>query len=226
MINILCACEESQTVLKAFKKYSDVNIYSCDLQECSGGLPGSHIVGDCITLLGGGEFITQDGQKHFISNWDCLLAFPPCTYLSCAGAVNLLDKNHNIIDYKRYNNGVKAALFFNKLLNADIPFVCVENPRPIGLFNLPRPNQYVSPHFFGSDYSKRTYFWLKQLPPLMYTNICINPSTCTKSRWFTNGNNKYNNYRQKNRSKFFPEVAEAMATQWIEVLREGVKGNV
>lgn len=216
MYNILCACEESQVVLKAFMDYPNVNVFSCDIQSCSGGLPNRHICADVLTVLNAPcNFTTLDGKNHFVSRWDLVIAFPPCTYLSCAGAINLLDKNHNIIDYERYQRGLSAVEFFMQFYNCKVKYVCIENPRPIGIFNLPRPSQYINPAFFGSDYSKRTYIWLKNLPPLMFTFITVNPKTTIQSSWYMSGTGAY---RQKNRSKFFACVAEQMAKQWYEVL--------
>lgn len=218
MYNILCACEESQTVLNAFMKYDNVNVFSCDIQCCSGGLPGYHICADVLTVLNTPcNFNTQDGKSHCVSRWDLIIAFPPCTYLSCAGASNLMDKNHNIIDYERYQRGLSAVDFFMQFYNCNAKYVCIENPRPIGIFNLPRPTQYINPCFFGSDYSKRTYIWLKNLPPLMFTVITVNPKTTITSSWYMSGNGAY---RQKNRSKFFDCVAEQMAKQWYQILVE------
>lgn len=80
-INVLVACEESQRVCMAFRGRG-FNAYSCDIQQCSGGHPEYHILGDAVKALDAGEITTMDGQMHHISKWDLLIAHPPCTYLS------------------------------------------------------------------------------------------------------------------------------------------------
>ena len=80
-INVLVACEESQRVCMAFRERG-FNAYSCDIQECSGGHPEYHILGDAVKALDAGEITTMDGTTHSIPKWDLLIAHPPCTYLS------------------------------------------------------------------------------------------------------------------------------------------------
>lgn len=87
-INVLVACEESQRVCMAFRERG-FNAYSCDIQECSGGHPEYHILGDAVKALDAGEITTMDGETHYIPKWDLLIAHPPCTYLSNAGAARL-----------------------------------------------------------------------------------------------------------------------------------------
>ena len=85
-MKVLVACEESQEVCKAFREKGH-EAYSCDIQECSGGHPEWHIIGDCIPLLNGNcSFITEGGAWVVIdSKWDLLIAHPPCTYLTVSG---------------------------------------------------------------------------------------------------------------------------------------------
>ena len=89
-MKILVACEESQAVTTAIRRLGH-EAYSCDLFECSGGHAEWHIQGDCLPLLNGRcEFDTMDGVHHVInSRWDMLIAFPPCTKTSNAGARHL-----------------------------------------------------------------------------------------------------------------------------------------
>ena len=70
-MKVLVACEESQAVCKAFRELGH-EAYSCDIQECSGGHPEWHILGDALELLK--------------LKWDLIIAHPPCTYLTNAGA--------------------------------------------------------------------------------------------------------------------------------------------
>ena len=106
-MKVLVACEESQAVCKAFRKRGH-EAYSCDIQECSGGHNEWHIKGDVLKVLNpkeinctlpldeynnyvyGIEFRTADGKHHFIDGkWDMIIAHPPCTYLTGAGACNV-----------------------------------------------------------------------------------------------------------------------------------------
>lgn len=102
-MKILVACEESQEVCKAFRAKGH-EAYSCDIQECSGGHPEWHIKGDALELLK--------------IRWDMIIAFPPCTYLSNAGACRLYPKKGEL-NQERYEKGLKAKDFFLKFLNAD-----------------------------------------------------------------------------------------------------------
>ena len=89
-MKILIACEESQAVCIEMRRLGH-EAYSCDIQECSGGHPEWHIKGDVIALLNGRcEFTTMDGVTHRIDGrWDMIIAFPPCTKTSNAGARHL-----------------------------------------------------------------------------------------------------------------------------------------
>ena len=89
-MRILVACEESQAVTIELRRLGH-EAYSCDIIECSGGHPEWHIMQDVLPLINGCcEFDTMDGQHHIINTeWDLLIAFPPCTYLTNASAVRM-----------------------------------------------------------------------------------------------------------------------------------------
>ena len=103
-MKVLIACEESQAVCTAFRNLGH-EAYSCDIQECSGGHPEWHIMGDVLPLINGScEFNTVDGVKHVIEGrWDLLIAHPPCTYLTVAA-----NKLYNVEKY-----GEKAKKTFS-----------------------------------------------------------------------------------------------------------------
>lgn len=94
-MKILVACEESQTVCKAFRERGH-EAYSADIQEPSGGHPEWHILGDALIPLQGGIVTTMDGKDDDVGAWDMLIAHPPCTYLSNAGARHLW-KGHELL---------------------------------------------------------------------------------------------------------------------------------
>ena len=209
-MNVLVACEESQAVTIAFRKRGHI-AYSCDIQKCSGGHPEWHINSDVLPLLNGNcTFITQDTHTHTIAGkWDLIIAHPPCTYLSNAGA-NSLWKGKKL-NISRYEKGKEAAQFFMKFYTAECERIAVENPIPSSIYGLPNYDQIIQPWQFGHPVQKKTCLWLKNLPPLQPTKICAErQSTKIPGNWFNKGGKD----RQKNRAKTFPGIAEAMAAQW------------
>lgn len=215
-MRVLVSCEESQAVTIEFRKMGH-EAYSCDVIECSGGHPEWHIQADAIELLK--------------MRWDMIIAHPPCTYLTNAGAVRMRVKGEIVPE--RYEKAMEAKLFFMKFLEADCPRIAVENPTPMKLVGLPPYTQAVQPYEFGHPYSKRTCLWLKGLPPLVPTKICKHHEP------YVNGGCKdaNGNYRRfqgrkerdpKIRAKTFPGIARAMAEQWggicsLEVDRDGIE---
>ena len=202
-INVLVACEESQEVCKAFRDRGH-NAFSCDLQECSGGHPEWHIQDDVL--------------KH-LDGWDLIIAHPPCTYMSGAGACRMYPKAGQI-DQERFAKAMEAKEFFMKILTADCQKICIENPRPLKCVELPPPSQSIQPYEYGEPWSKLTYLWLKGLPPLFPTEIVQDYKpyvSCGTSRNKGNKDKSGMSRRggaQKVRSKTFPGVAKAMAEQW------------
>lgn len=141
--------------------------------------------------------------------WDMILAFPPCTYLSNAGAKHLFRGGQ--LNQERYAKGLKAKEFFLKFLNADCPRICVENPVSSRIYEMPPHTQEVQPWMFGHPVKKKTRLWMKGLPPLEPTNIVEPEVGCHETgTWFMKGGKD----RQKNRAKTFPGLAKAMAEQW------------
>ena len=207
-MKVLVACEESQTVCKAFRERGH-EAYSCDIQEPSGGHPEWHILGDAIAALGGGVITTMDGKQHDVSKWDLLIAHPPCTYLSNAGARFLYPKG--VLNEDRLKLGLAAKDFFMAFYNADCEKICIENPTPSRVYELPKYTQVIQPWMFGHPVQKRTCLWLKGLEPLKPTEIVEErQSSKVPGNWFNKGGKE----RQKNRAKTFPGIAAAMAEQW------------
>lgn len=217
-MKVLVACEESQRVCIAFREKGH-EAYSCDILEPSGGHPEWHIKGDVLKAIGGGTVTTMDGKTHDIGKWDMMIAFPPCTYMSAAGACRMYPRKGEI-DIDRFGKAMEARAFFETLLNADIPRVAVENPLPLKVVGLPEPTQQIQPYQFGEPYSKRTCLWLRNIPPLKPTKALAEYKpfvSCGTSR------NKGNKDKagcsraggaQIARSKTFIGIAKAMAEQW------------
>ena len=122
---ILVACEESQTITKEFR-FLGYEAYSCDIQDCSGGHPEWHIKRDAI-------------KEAYSGKYNLMIAHPPCTYLSNAGARWLYPKGK--LNNERYKKGLNAKEFFIKLLSCPIERVCIENPLPSKIFDLPNHTQ-------------------------------------------------------------------------------------
>lgn len=209
-INILIACEESQAECSAFRARG-FNAWSCDVQLCRHH-PEWHICGDVTPYLQGRtQFITQDGRRHRINKWHMIIAHPPCTYLTKAGAVQMVHDGQ--VDQERYQKMLQAREFFFKCLDADAPFVAVENPIPMRRAMLPRPDTYLCPSWFGVKYTKKTLLWLRNLPPIMPE--IINPNT---KCFVTSSRGKY-------RSRTFPQIARAMAVQWGDYVQAAMDCN-
>lgn len=215
---VLIACEESQTVCAAFREMG-IEAYSADIQECSGGHPEWHIHGDVLPILNGHcKFQTSDKQWYEIGGaWDLIIAHPPCTFLSNAGA-RFLYAGHKLNE-ERYEKGLKAKEFFMQFYNANCKRIAIENPTPSKIYELPKYTQTIQPYEYGHPYSKRTNLWLQNLPNLVPTNIIPKEqvqSTKIAGNWFNRGGKD----RQKNRAKTFPGIAKAMAGQWGKILLE------
>ena len=230
-MNILVACEESQAVCTAFREKGHKS-FSCDIIPCSGGRPEWHIMQDVLPLLNGCcTFNTADGVSHSIeSQWDMIIAFPPCTHLAVSGAA--------WFERKREDGRQRWGIEF---LNADCERISIENP--VGIisgdyipkwfpdlaekYDLPRkPTQIIHPWMFGDNYSKSTCLWLKGLNPLVPA-VTEQPElewfewtdskTGKKKRqpkWFADAWHLPPEERAKVRSKTFPGIAKAMAEQW------------
>lgn len=191
-MRVLVACECSGVVRDAFID-KGVHAVSCDILPSDSDY-GEHYTGDVMDIL-------YDG-------WDMLIGFPPCTYLTAAGAVRMYPGGE--LNLSRYFKGLDAAKFFMSLYKSGIPRICLENPRPMRIFNLPPHTQEIQPYSFGHPFGKRTYLWLDNLPRLKSTDLVRFYEGCRTASWF----NKGGKVRQKNRSRTFPGVACAMASQW------------
>lgn len=180
-MNVLIGCECSGVGQKAWAAQGH-NAWSCDLNPAVGGYK-NHIQGDLLDVC-------------FDGRWDLMIAHPPCTYLSYAGA-----RWNN--QPKRRDEQQKALMFFQILMHAPIDKIAIENPRGLPLKIIRAADDIIEPYEFGHHVSKRTYLWLKNLPPLMKTLIDLEYS----KNW-TTANHGFS------RSITFSGIAEAMARQW------------
>lgn len=201
-MRVLVACEESQAVTKEFRRLGH-EAFSCDVVECSGGHPEWHLRTDVRTLL----------NEH----WDMIIAFPPCTYMSKAGARWMYPKAGQI-DESRLSKALKAKEFFNLFYNHPCEKIAIENPRPLKVVGLPQPTQIIQPYQFGHPYSKTTLLWLKGLPKLKHTNVLdeFTPYLPSNTGGFSRGQGGSRGVAKNavESSKTFKGVAAAMAEQW------------
>lgn len=151
-MKVLIACEESQEVCKAFRAKGH-EAYSCDLIEPSGGHPEWHILGNAIKALEGGQIVTMDGVTHDVGNWDLLIAHPPCTYLTNAGARHIWKGGQ--LQPDRVQMGILARDLFMRFWYANVPRVVIENPVPSKIFCLPEYSQIIQPFQFGHPVTKK-----------------------------------------------------------------------
>jgi hypothetical protein len=231
-MKVLVACEESQVVCKAFRERGH-EAYSCDIIDCSGGHPEWHIKQDVLEILNpvshevyfpyygmevrkGLTFHSMDGKLHIIDGkWDLIIAHPPCTYFSTAGA-NWLFRG-GVLDEERYKKGLEMKALFMSIYNADCDKIAIENPISMKIWELPKFTHEIQPYQFGHPFTKKTRLWLKGLPNLMPTDV-VEPS----AKWVSCGNHK-NREKQNQavcksftnkRSKTVEGIAKAMAEQW------------
>lgn len=180
-MRVLVACEFSGVVRDAFLRAGHEAL-SCDFLDSE--TPGPHYKGDVRDIIG--------------QNWDLMVAHPPCTHLAVSGARWFKDK---------LPEQAAALEFVRMLLNAPIPRLALENPISIISSRIRKPDQTIQPWQFGHGEVKATCLWLKNLPPLVPTNVVagreakIHRMPPSPDRW-------------KNRSRTYRGIADAMADQW------------
>ena len=203
-MKVLIACEESQAVTIEFRKLGH-EAYSCDLYECSGGHPEWHIQGDVLPLLK--------------QEWDMIIAFPPCTYLTVTGNRWFNIERYGEKAIQRHKDREEAIKFFMEFVNAKCERIAIENPVGAMSTVYKKPTQIIQPYMFGDTERKTTCLWLKGLPKLKPTNI-VKPELYTYKDGRTDGLWHVKTIglpageRSRIRSKTFPGIAKAMAIQW------------
>jgi len=195
-VKILVACEYSGTVRDAFIAAGH-DAMSCDLLPTD--QPGPHYEGDVTDII-------NDG-------WDLMVAHPPCTYLSVSG---MHWTRRGLRDPQLTED---ALAFVQLLLDAPIERIALENPISVISSRIRKPDQIINPWQFGHDASKKTCLWLKNLPPLVPTEIIAPRIVNGKKRWANQTDSGQNRLppsddRWKIRSETYAGIARAMAEQW------------
>ena len=191
-MKVLIACEFSGVVRRAFRDAGH-DAWSCDLLPAEDGSP-YHIQGDAI-------------EAAYGQHWDMMIAHPECTHLTLAGARWFYDPRFP----NKAEDRERAIEFFKKLMAAPIKYKAVENPQPLQyvMDRIGRYSQKVQPWQFGDDETKGICLWLVNLPPLEPTHT-VKPKNIKARVWkMPPGPN-----RKRERSRFFPGAAAAMAKQW------------
>ena len=230
-MKVLIACEYSGRVRDAFLAQGH-DALSCDLLPSD--VPGPHYQGDVFDIL-------------YDNNWDLLIAHPPCTYLCSSG----LHWNKRTPGRQVLTD--ESLAFVRRLLSAPIRHIALENPIGCISSQIRKPEQTIQPWQFGENASKSTCLWLKNLPPLVPTDIieprwvccgmplpegvgrygCANCNGDKKAlpRWANqtdSGQNKLppSEDRWKIRSETYHGIANAMAQQWSRHIETDLQRRV
>ncbi len=198
---VLVACEYSGRVRDAFAAMG-CEAWSCDFLPTES--PGNHIQGVALEAMGSPQ-------------WDLIIAHPTCTYL-CNSGVRWLASGGKI-DLARHRQMMAGSDFFAACYWSNDKRVCVENPVMHGYakdylqsaWKVPTFTQSIQPWQHGDGEKKRTCLWLRGLPPLVPSNIV--PGRKASVHLASPGPNRW-----KERSRTFPGIAKAMATQWAPLL--------
>ena len=207
-MKILVACEESQAVTVELRALGH-EAYSCDILPTSGEHPEWHLQQDVLPILS--------------ESWDMIIAFPPCTHLTNAGACRWKEK-------QRSGEQEAAIKFFMEFANCGCPKIAIENPLGIMSTVYRKPDQIIQPYYFGDEARKRTCLWLRGLPKLTPTNIVGQGELYEITRksgpragrkyvapaWYQALSRLPPDIRSRLRSKTFPGIAKAMAEQWTQ----------
>lgn len=190
-MKILIACEFSGIVREAFAR-CEHDAWSCDLLPTE--IPGNHLQMDIAEVPA--------------FEWDMMIAFPPCTYLSTSS------NRHFSNNPDRWKKRLEAMLFVHKLMNAPIKKIAIENPVGVISTYIRKPDQYIQPYEHGHSVSKKTGLWLKNLPLIIPTNPVVPQWKTTSSGKRMSKLHWESAHNSKLRSRTFSGVAEAMAEQW------------
>lgn len=194
-MRMLVACEVSGVVRRAFASLG-WDAWSCDILPSEDDSP-NHITGDAREVV-------------LSSRWDLLIAHPPCTYLAVSGM------HWTVRGYRSPKLTEDALEFARFFMEADVPMTAIENPVSVISTKVRKPDQIIHPWQFGHPESKKTCLWLRNLPPLIPTDILPLPASGRWSNQTPSGNNRYGPSpdRARKRSRTYSGIASAMAEQW------------
>jgi hypothetical protein len=222
--DVLIGCEHSGVIRDAMIARG-IRAMSCDLLLSDA--PGPHYQGDLRDLL------------HW--PWPLLIAHPDCTYLTGAAAWALKDPDFDRYPGVGYHQRVKpgtlvgaarrearqrAGKFALEIWSSPAKRVAIENPRgALDAFLGKTNKQELQPYQYGDDASKATVFRSRGLPWVYATNRIPPRIVNGKPRWANQTDTGQNRLspgpdRWKERSRTYPGIAEAIATQWGSILEK------
>ncbi len=221
-MNVLIGYESSGVMRQAFRSLG-ANAWSCDLQPAD---DGSEFHYQCD--------IWEVAESDF---WDFGIFHPTCTYLTNSAAWAFKNgpyhqkvKPETLVGEARRNARDEALQNIQRLMNSLYPHI-IENPRGyIGTMIKPA-TQIIQPYQFGDNASKATCLWLSDgLKPITHTQRFngrwVLHNGKYRERWQNqtdSGQNKLppGKDRWKERSKTYPGIAKAIATQITRQLKNG-----
>jgi hypothetical protein len=214
-MKILIACETSGIARRAFAALGH-DVWSCDLEPAEDG-SNRHVRCDVR-----GDILNE--------GWDLAVMHPPCTRLCRSGRrwmsgpgkwtpPKRLPQGRTWDDMRaEFDLGVEV---FTACWAAPIDRVAIENPEMNDLArdrmpdDLPAP-QMVQPFWFGEPAYKSTGWYLRGLPPLTETQRLAEPERGSDEwkRWNAVHRMPPGPERARLRSRSFPGMMRAAATQW------------
>lgn len=197
MKRVLIACEYSGTVREAFRKRG-FDAWSCDFRETE--IPGQHIRGDV--------------REAFKMYWDLIIAHPPCPFLTVSNNGSIANGCSKYTAEEAQEFRRQAIEFFMLMTNAPARHLAIENPIGIMSSLYRKPNQIIQPWQYGHGEQKATCLWLKNLPRLKPTNIVPERE---QNIWKMPPGPE----REKERSRTYQGIADAMAAQWGDAILSG-----
>ena len=213
-LRVLCGCEASQTLARAFRELGH-EAYSCDLEPPYG--PPAPVkqwhLQECIEAV-----LARD------EHWDLICLFPPCRYLSAVGArwITATKADGSLLQPDRVAKRDEAVAFVLRIWEAakkHSAHVALENPRGFLSRAWRSPDQWVSPHWWGSQMQKRTGLYLHGLPPLTQGQVSVPeivrlPNGKHEPAYWHKSKGMRAKERTRMRSKLDAHFAAAIAQQW------------
>ena len=193
---VLIGCETSGTMKHAFA-LQGWDAWSCDVLPDDDGDTEFHMQCDVHDAMRAGH-------------WDLMILHPPCTALAVSGNGTYAKgkpKHHERLQAMQWTED----LWLTAKILCD--HVCMENPAGVLKHTLcGKASQYVQPYEHGHGETKKTGFWLHNLP-------LITPTDEVEGRDQRVWNMAPSPTRWKERSKTYAGIAKACAEQWTAHMR-------
>lgn len=235
-MKVLIACEFSGIVRRAFNALGH-DAWSCDLRPAEDG-SNRHITGDVREVLTWGwdmMVVAHPPCTRLCNSGVRWLSEPPTklnpahhTPDECLAFVNMDRDQRLAFMWEQLDKG---AELFSDMWNAPVERVVVENPvmhqhAKDRIRNYADFGQSVQPWQYGDWETKRTCLWMRGVDPLVPTyrtlddarlglGLAADAKPTDRVHKMAPGAN-----RDKERSRFFEGIANAMALQWGGVVTD------